>query len=436
MLRKLTFCFLTLFLLWPVAQNPCAAQAPAEQPKKQMKDREEYDLFQSILKEGNPTRKLQLLDQWKQKYPDTAFKEERLQMYIQTYQQANQPAKAVETANELLAIAPDNFTANYTIAALTPFLNSNDQKVWDNGVKAANTVLQNLDQQFAPDKKPANVSDADWANGKKAAEFVAHQMLGWADMMEKKNEEAEQEFTKALQVNPQAAQVSYWLGSVVLAEKNPAKNTLALFSFARAAAYDGAGALPPAGRQQIDAYLTKVYKTYHGDDPKGLSDLKALAKSQPLPPPDLNIKSAEEVKAEKEEELKKTNPKLAIFVQIKEGLTGSDSASFWANMKGTAMPSLRGTVVSAKPEVKPKVVEVAMTQSTTPEVTITLPETPARCKLEPGAQIDFEGAEAKEFTPNPFMIKMEGGKITSGCTEAPAPVRKAPAKKSVKKKAA
>ncbi|MBI3667671.1 MAG: hypothetical protein HY236_15825 [Acidobacteria bacterium] len=435
MLKKLTYGLLAMIFLWPAPPGWSAPQAPAAQ--KQPKDREEYDLYNSILKETDPAKRLPLLDQWKQKYPDTAFKEERLQIYMQTYQQAGQVAKAVEAASELNALSPNNFSANFTIASLTPFLGSADPKVWENGAKAANGLLETADQQFAPEKKPANVSDADWANGKKAAQIVAHQALGWVAMVQKKNEDAEKEFLKTLELSPNAAQVSFWLGNVVLAQKNPDKNTLALFSYARAAAYDGPGALPPAGRQQMDAYLAKVYRSYHGDDPKGLADLKNLAKASPLPPADLKIKSHAEVEAEKEEELRKTNPKLAAFVAIKEGLTGADSTNFWGSMKGHAMPPLRGTVVSAKPAVKPKVVVLAMSQSTTAEVTITDPETSARCKLDPGAVVEFESSEATEFTPGPFMIKMEGGKITSGCTEAPPPARKAPVRKApvAKKKA-
>lgn len=433
MLRKLAFCLLTGLLLWPAAQNQSRAQAPA-QSTKQWKDREEFDLYDKISKEQNPTQRLQLLDQWKQKYPDSQYKDVRLGVYIQTYQQAGQPAKAVEAANELLTITPEDFTANYTIAAMTPFLNSTDQRVWENGAKAANMVLKILDAQFSDENKAKmKASDADWANAKKGAQFISLQTLGWVAMMQKKNDEAEQQFIKALDVNPNAAQLSYWLGSVVLAEKNPDKNALALFEFARAASLEGQGALTPQARQQIDAYLTKVYKTYHGDDPKGLSDLKALAKATPLPPADLKIKSKDEIDAENAEKFAKENPMLAKFMQIKDGLTGPQGSEFWAGMKGTQIPDrLSGTVVSAKPAVKPKVVEIAISQKTTPEVTITTPETSARCQLDPGAPVEFEGAEVKDFTPNPFMLRLENAKIVSGCKEAPPPPKKA-VKKAVKK---
>ncbi len=428
MLRKLTLYLLTLSLV-----GTAAAQTPQKQPK----DREEYDLYMNIIKETTPAKRLQLLDQWTQKYPDTAFKDDRLKFYMQTYQQAGQVAKAVESAGEVLKLVPDDFAAYYTIASLTPFLSTTpDANILANGEKAANGVLKTMDQQFAPDKKPANVSDADWAAGKKGAQYIAHQTLGWVAWQSKKFNAAEQEFVKALELTPVAAQVSYWMGMAVQAQKNPDKNTLAIYCFARAASYDGPGALAPAGRQQVDTYLTKVYKGYHGDDPKGLADLKAMAKNTPLPPSDFKIKSSEEMRVEKEEELKKSNPLLATFMAIKDGLTGSEGASFWSSMKGTAMPKLRGTVIAAKPAVKPKVVELAMSQSTATEITLTAPESSARCKVDPGATIEFEGAEAKEFTGSPFMLKMEGGKITAGCAEAPAPVKKATPKKGVAKKKA
>jgi hypothetical protein len=44
-----------------------------------------------------------------------------------------------------------------------------------------------------------------------------------------------------------------------------------------------------------------------------LAELKAQATANPTPPADLKIKTAAEIAAEKEEELKKTNPQLALW---------------------------------------------------------------------------------------------------------------------------
>jgi tetratricopeptide (TPR) repeat protein len=415
-------CLLTVGLAWTATHVWAAPQAAEKKPK----DQQEYELINSVYKETDANKRLAMLEQWKQKYAETDYKEERLAYFMATYEQLNQLPKAIESARELLTVAPNNFGANFTLARLAPFSGSTDAALLGAARKAADWLLHA--------EKPAQVQDAQWPEVKKQATFIAHQAHGWTAMVEKKNEEAEHAFIKALEVSPGAAQVSYWLGTVVLAQKNPDKNTLALYSFARAAAYDGQGALTPAGRQQIDQYLTKIYRSYHGDE-SGLAELKQLAKAQPLPPPDLKIKSEVEIKAEKEEELRKSNPLLAIFLQIKEGLTGSDSAAFWGNMKGTAMPKLRGRVVSAKPGIRPKVVELAMSQSETAEISLATPETPPKCLIEAGADITFEGAEAVDFQPNPFLIKMQGGKILEGCREPPPPPKPAAKKapKAVKK---
>ena len=42
------------------------------------------------------------LDTWKQKYPESDYRDDRLYFYIQAYNGTNQPAKVLDTASELL----------------------------------------------------------------------------------------------------------------------------------------------------------------------------------------------------------------------------------------------------------------------------------------------------------------------------------------------
>jgi hypothetical protein len=63
----------------------------AQQPK--VKDQGEYDLYNSILQAQNdPHKQLQLLNTWKEKYPDTEFKQVRADLFAQDYLALNQPA--------------------------------------------------------------------------------------------------------------------------------------------------------------------------------------------------------------------------------------------------------------------------------------------------------------------------------------------------------
>src|SRR5438445_3561502 len=87
--------------------------------EKKVKDQAEYDLYTNSTKTTDPAKRLAVLNTWKEKYADTDFKEERLIIYLTTYQQLNQPAKMVETCKELLAINPKNVNALMWLAYFT-----------------------------------------------------------------------------------------------------------------------------------------------------------------------------------------------------------------------------------------------------------------------------------------------------------------------------
>src|SRR6202022_87916 len=117
---------------------------------------------------------------------------------------------------------------------------------------------------------------------------------------------------KSLQINPNNGEVDYLMGTAIASEKKVEKMPLALFYFARAATYEGTGALNPAGRKQVMDYVQKAYKTYHGGD-DGCDKLIAAAKSSPTPPPDFNIENAAKIAEKKQKEAEEAaakNPQL------------------------------------------------------------------------------------------------------------------------------
>jgi tetratricopeptide (TPR) repeat protein len=414
--------------------QPGQAAAPTDKPaekKKNYKDQQEYTLYDSATKETDANKKLALLNTWKDKYPESDFKLERLQLFLPTYQQLGQPAKMIDTAKEILAIAPKDITALYWITFLTPTLGSSSADTLDTAEKAANGLLVA--------EKPANVKDDDWTKAKSQTDAVAYTTLGWIAMQRKNNDVAEQNFKKSLTINPNAVQVSYWLGTVIIAQKKPEKQAEALYDFARAAAYDGEGALAPAGRKQIDDYLTKVYTTIHGDT-TGLAELKTMAKASPTPPADFKIKTAAEIAGEKEEELKKTNPELALWLNLKGQLLSPEGQTYFdSSMKGAQVPKLKGWLVSGKPGVKSKELLVSMEgKDQAPNVTLKLvgsdgaTAAPLAGKPVAGVEIEFEGV-GDSFAKDPsFMVtfNVEKAKITGLKEEKVAPVHRTVKKKS------
>ena len=140
MLRRCTYIALSGSLLLLLAA--AALPSPQEKKEKRPKDQQEYELINKTFKETDAAKRLQFLDQWKEKYAETAFAEERVRFYMASYQQTSQGAKAIESAKELLKMIPGDFSANFTIASLTPFLQKSDAQTYSDGVTASNALLQ------------------------------------------------------------------------------------------------------------------------------------------------------------------------------------------------------------------------------------------------------------------------------------------------------
>ncbi len=428
------------------AQTPPAGQAPAGQPaggspqgpQKNWKDRAEFDLYDTAAKEQTPAKRMETLNSWKDKYPASEFADVRQQMLMATYAQIGRPGDALAAAGDILGKDANNLQAlSAALTAIFSIQNPTPDQLAI-GDKAANQVLSNLDTLFGADKKPATVSDADWTTAKKNMQILAQNALGYDAWQRKDLEKAEGEFSKSLQIEPNQGQVSYWLSSIILAERKPEKYSAALYHWARAASYDGPGSLNAQGRQQVMAGFQKTYSTHHGSA-EGADKLLSDAKTAAVPPADFKIPSkADLARADfaKEEELKKANPQLALWKSLKEALTGAQAESYFeSNMKGTELPEFKGKLIEARPETKPKELLLSVEDGMTPDVTLVL-ETPLAGKMDPGSEIGFKGTATK-YTANPFMVTVEVPKNNiSGWKGAPAPAapaRRAPVHRTRKK---
>jgi tetratricopeptide (TPR) repeat protein len=375
---------------------------PGQAQQKQWKDRAEYDLFEAARKEPDPKKKLDALNTWKQKYPATDYEEERLLMFTQTYQQLGDAANMYDSALALLQKNPNNIQGLYFITTLTTSMADTSPAKLANGEKYARALLEAVGTL----KKPENMAQEAWNKELDALRVVAHMTLGWVAMQRKNYAAAEEEFRQVLKMNPNNGQASYWLATVIIAQRNPDKQSEAFFHFARAGHYTGEGAMPEAGRKQVAEYLNKIYVSFHGDD-SGLADLIAMAQKSAFPPPGLKIKSKEEIAFEKEEELKKKDPELALWLNLKKLLTAPDGEQYFANsMRNTKVTGLRGYLVSATPPDRPNTLVLALSErGGRGEVTVVLDQ-PFRYSAPRGTPLRFEGV-AKSFTKEPFMLTFE-----------------------------
>ncbi len=411
----------------------------AQAPKKQVKDQAEYELYNNSTKETDPNKRLTFLNSWKEKYPATDFKEERLLIYLTTYQQLNQPAKMVDTAKEIVALNPQNVNALMWLAYFGPtFPQPPTADSLATGESAAKALLD------AP--KPEAVDAAVWPKIKADFDALAHNSLGTIAVQRKQLDVAEQEYSKALQSStnppcqsgiptcPGPAQISLSMANAIIAQKKPDRYSDAIYELARAASMTGPGSLPDAQKKQVDAYLVKVYNTYHGADDAGLKDLRTLAVGgTPAPPAGFKIKDKNEIDADNQNKLAKDNPSLAMWKTIKDNLVAPNGDMYFESIKGALIPGgangvkkFSGKLISSKPELKPKELVLAISDDTTPEVTLKF-ETALPGKADPGTVIGFEGIPSA-FAKDPFMVTfdVDGKDKIDGWPVQAAPAKKRP----------
>ncbi len=414
--------------------------AQGQQNQKQWKDRAEYDLWESINKEQNANTKLGLLNTWKQKYPASDYADARIVLFIQTYQALGNAKGMMESAKELVAMDAKNFQGLYWMNLLTISMNDNSPAALDAGEKAGKGLLDAIPETFDPAKKPANVSDDVWRQERANMTAIANRTLGWVAMSRNQNEVAEKYFLEVLKINGNDAQASSWMGTVLLKQRKLEKISAGLYHIAHAAHHDGQGALPDAVKKSLQTYLEKQYVNFHGDK-GGLAEIIEMTKKSALPPPDFKIKSKDEILQEQEEELKKTNPQLALWINIKRALTGPEGAGYFENnMKGAAIPGGAGgvnkfkcTVVSTAPEKRPNSIICGISSKDMSEVTLKF-EKPLAAPAPTGTELEFSGVPAA-FTADPFMLTfdVEPDEVIGLPKPAP-PAKKAAGKRSAKKK--
>ena len=374
-----------------VMAMPTGAWAnPAPYQESQYKDQGEYDLGIAAQKETDPQKKLDKIKEWEQKYPESKLAGQRDLMKAQA----------------LLGIT----MASY---------GKTDPALIDASQKAGQQIVDNLDKFFAPANKPATgVTDEQWAGAKHTFELQAHSALGWDAMQKKNDAEAETQFKKVLALDPNAAQMSYWLGTVIVRQKNIARYSEAMYDIARSISVTGPEALPDAQKKVAEDYLKKLYSGYHGDE---LSDaaaaarvkadidkLKADTAASALPPPDFHIKSIEEIQKEQfanEGEFNKAHPDIALFRTIKAALTAPNGATYFDQVKGSEVPPTDVGMFKAKIVSTGDKEIVANVDNAGGDVTLKFEKAINQKVLNAGDAFEFKGV-VESFAPEPYMLTL------------------------------
>jgi len=416
-------------------QQPGAAGQQAGAAQKNYKDRAEYDLYAKITQTADPAARLELLNTWQDKYPQTDFAQERAQYFVATLNQLapKDPAarkKLLDKTAELLKTDPKNFQALYFTTLWGPAVGgtSPTPEVLTQVDSAAHGVIDNANDAFDASKKPANVSAEDFEKAKNQALSAAHNALAWQAISKKDNAATESEYKASLQANPAQPNISAAYGKLLVEQK---KYPEGLFEYARAGQYDGPGALPPATRQQLLDYFNKAYKDFHGSD-EGKQQMMDQAKTSALPPEGLQVTSAADLANKQADAMNAriaSDPGFKIWYAVKTSLQEKGDAFFNSDIKGAELPgetvpnkSFTGTVISVDPPDAPTKVVVGIEDPTKPDASLEFSQPlPAAAleKVKVGEKLDFSGI-ADSYTKDPYMVTFKDPTVPGVQTAAPA----------------
>jgi len=422
----------------PAGQAPAAAgQQAAGQPAKNYKDRAEYDLYSKVTTTTDPKARLDLLNTWQDKYPQTDFAQERLLYFLQALGQlapADPSArqKLVDKSNELLKVDPNNFRAMYLITVWGPAVGgtSASPDLSTQVDTAAHGVISNIDTAFDPKQRPTGVTEADFTKARSQSLAVAHNALAWEANSKKDTATTESEYKASLEANPDQGTVSAAYGKLLIDEK---KYPEGLFEYARAGEYSGPGpAVPADKRPQLLDYFNKAYKDFHGSA-EGADQILAQAKTNALPPGPLNITSQVDSQNKQADAINArfaSDPQFKLWYAIKQSLTGEKSDQFFnSNVKDAEIPggaegirSFSGTIISVDPADRPMKVTLGVEDPTKADAALEFSSPlPAGAleKVKVGSKLDFSGI-ADSFTKDPYMLTFKDPTIPGVQTSAPA----------------
>ncbi|HEV3306600.1 MAG TPA: hypothetical protein VGZ91_09180 [Candidatus Sulfotelmatobacter sp.] len=416
--------------------QPSAAQAPAQTTPAQpaaapgqapvIKDPAEYNAYVGAIGQKDPAAQISGLEAFMTQYPNSIMKGAALQTLMQDYQQTNNQQKTIDTATKLVAADPNNVRAMALLAYFDRLkAQGGDTNAKQDLVDAKKYGQMGLDS-LPKFTKPDGTSDADFGKMKDQMTGIFNAAIGISDLTDKDYDGARKALRIAGDLNPTDFSVVYplalaYAGPTPPDPKFPPDSLNAIWYAARASIV----APTPQYQQQIEKYAKNQYIKYHGGD-DGWTDLLAQAKASPVQPANFTIKPAPTPPEQAHNMVVATTPDKMDFATWEFVLSNGkqeDQDAVWNAIKGKPV-QMNGTVISAT--ATEFLIAGSSDDIDAKKADITLKfEEKVPLKLIPkeGASLDFQG-EPASYTPSPFMMVMEKGRLLKAA--APAPTKKAP----------
>jgi hypothetical protein len=387
------------------AAAPPAAAPPAAAPPAApvIKDPAEYNAYVAAVQATDPNAKISGLEAFLNQYPNSVMKNQALEILMQTYQQAGNAKKTMDTATKLVTSDSCNVRA---LALLAYF----DRVIAQGGDPNAKQMLadgkkygqQGLDcmPKFV---KPEGTSDADFQKTKDQMTGIFNAAIGISSLQDKDYPTAVKALRTTVDQNPTDFSVVYPLALAYLGQTPPDYQN-GIWYAARAAAV-----APPAAQAQIEKYARSQYVKFHaGED--GWAELLAAAKANG---PQVAVKPAPSPAEQAHNMIAATSPEKMDFATWEFVLSNGsqeDQDQVWNAIKGKAV-QMNGTVISTAPTEFMIAGSSDDIDAKKADITLKFEDkVPVKLIPKDGASFDFQG-EPASYAPNPFMMIMEKGQL-------------------------
>jgi len=412
----------------PAQSQPAQSQPPASSPAQApaapvIKDPAEYNAYMGAIQQKDPTAQISGLEAYLTQYPNSVMKIAALQTLMQDYQQTNNQAKTIETAQKLVAADPCNVRA----LALLSYIDRLKAQGGDPNAKQDLADAQKYGHSglecLPKFTKPEGTSEADFDKMKGQMDGIFNAAIGIADLTDKDYEGARKTLRAAEDSSPDEQKDFSVVYPLALAYAGPtppqpsvtADPIDAIWYAARASVV----APNPQYQAQIEKYAKSLYVKYHaGDD--GWNDVLAQAKASADPPAGFTIKPAPTPAEQAHNMLTATQPDQMDFATWEFIFTNGskeDQDAVWNAIKGKAV-QMQGTVIHATStefQIAGSADDIAANKA---DITLNFPEkVPLRLVPKDGATLDFQG-EPSSYTSNPFMMTMDNGKLLKAAAPA------------------
>jgi hypothetical protein len=422
-----------------VAVTPMFAQAAAAAAGPQL-SQEEYTAYNAVITATDPAAKAAAAEAFLTKYPQSTVKSTVLEQALAGYSGANNAPKAIDAADRLLQVDPNNIRA---LALETALLKAQGDAATAPADKtAAYAKAADAASRGLKATKPAAVADADWAAIQKQVTPYFYSAIGIDALTKKDMPGAIAAYTSELKSVDVAAtqapgpllQDTFFLGQAYYGSTPPDYLNCTFFA-TRTASF-----APDQFKPQFQPLATYCYKKYHGGE-DGYDAVKTAASANLFPPADFatSVKPAPTtadqattlLAADKADDPTLAKTALADREFVMSYGTQAQADEEFAPLKDKEL-KLTGKVVSIADTTLTLAVSDDAKQANpmVADFSITLKEAPKTAPVA-GAQVDVVATFAS-YTQKPMLVTMTGGEIqekTPAKAPAKAPVRRAPARK-------